>query len=194
LQSGTRTTERAGVAVVDEIFSAKVVARRVDHRIRQNLNNSLDFMHENPGSFFVFRPSRLRARNRHDFNYSGESGLSAHLRMGPPQVSTEEINTTVTLNNQGLIDLLQAAVTGLQPKANYQLALVQDREDPYRDWGRDCQYDWPSASRGRRTPGQERAPLSSDRAGGWDQATETRADSIGIRVWERQTGSGFACA
>jgi YVTN family beta-propeller protein len=64
----------------------------------------------------------------------GESGLSAHLRMGPPHASTEEIYTTVTLNNQGLIDLLQAAVTGLQPKANYQLSLVQDREDPYRDF------------------------------------------------------------
>jgi hypothetical protein len=39
--------------------------------------------------------------------------------MGPPPASTEEINTTVTLNNQGLIDLLHAAVTGLQPKATY---------------------------------------------------------------------------
>jgi hypothetical protein len=33
-----------------------------------------------------------------------------------------------------LIDLLQAAVTGLKPNATYLLALVQDREDPNRDF------------------------------------------------------------
>jgi hypothetical protein len=40
----------------------------------------------------------------------------------------------VTLNNQGLIDLLQAAVTGLKPKATFLLALVQDPEDLNRDF------------------------------------------------------------
>jgi YVTN family beta-propeller protein len=64
----------------------------------------------------------------------GESGLSAHLLMGPPNASPAETATTVTVNNQGLIDLLQAAVTGLQPKATFQLALVQDRKDPYHDF------------------------------------------------------------
>src|SRR3984893_5199039 len=64
----------------------------------------------------------------------GESGLSAHLLMGPPNASPAEPTTTVTVNNQGLIDLLQAAVTGLQPKTTYQLALVQDRKDPYHDF------------------------------------------------------------
>jgi len=63
-----------------------------------------------------------------------EAGLSAHLVMGTPGASTREAPTTVTLNNQGLIDLLQAAVTGLKPNATYLLALVQDREDPNRDF------------------------------------------------------------
>jgi hypothetical protein len=61
-----------------------------------------------------------------------EAGLSAHLVMGAPGASTHEAPTTVTLNNQGLIDLLQAAVTGLKPNATYLLALVQDRQDPNR--------------------------------------------------------------
>jgi hypothetical protein len=59
-----------------------------------------------------------------------EAGLSAHLLMGTPGASAREAPTTVTLNNQGLIDLLQAAVTGLKPKTTYLLALVEDREDP----------------------------------------------------------------
>jgi hypothetical protein len=37
----------------------------------------------------------------------------------------------VTVNNQGLMDLLQAAVTGLPPKMNYQLALAEHRSKPY---------------------------------------------------------------
>ncbi|HEY0791801.1 MAG TPA: YncE family protein [Chthoniobacterales bacterium] len=61
------------------------------------------------------------------------SGLAAHLLLGPPGTAAKEAPTTVTLNNQGLIDLLQAAVTGLKPKAAYRLALVRDRDGPYRD-------------------------------------------------------------
>jgi YVTN family beta-propeller protein len=63
-----------------------------------------------------------------------ESGLATHLVLGPPGGSSKGAPTTVTLNNQGLIDLLQAAVTGLKPRATYRLALVRDREDPYQEF------------------------------------------------------------
>jgi YVTN family beta-propeller protein len=59
------------------------------------------------------------------------SGLAAHLLLGPPGTSSKEALTTVTLNNQGLIDLLQAAVTGLKPKSKYQLVLTRKNEEPY---------------------------------------------------------------
>jgi YVTN family beta-propeller protein len=62
------------------------------------------------------------------------SGQAVHLLLGPAGSSSQAAPTTVTLNNQGLIDLLQAAVTGLKPKATYRLALVRDREDPYREF------------------------------------------------------------
>jgi hypothetical protein len=57
--------------------------------------------------------------------------LAAHLLMAPPGASSKEALTTVTLNNQGLIDLLQAAVTGLKPKSKYQLVLMRKNEEPY---------------------------------------------------------------
>src|ERR1700756_4834620 len=60
-----------------------------------------------------------------------ESGLAAHLLLGPPGSSSKEAPTTVTLNNQGLIDLLQAAVTGLKPRSKYQLVLLSKNEEPY---------------------------------------------------------------
>lgn len=45
-----------------------------------------------------------------------------HLTLSSPKDS--QVLSTVTLNNQGLVDLLQAAVTGLAPKKPYLLALA----------------------------------------------------------------------
>jgi YVTN family beta-propeller protein len=61
----------------------------------------------------------------------GDAGLAAHLTMGRPGAEPEHAPTTVTVNNQGLMDLLQAAVTGLQPMTNYQLALAEHSSKPY---------------------------------------------------------------
>jgi hypothetical protein len=51
--------------------------------------------------------------------------------MGPPGSDPTTAPTTVAVNNQGLTDLLQAAVTGLQPMTYYQLALAQNPSSPY---------------------------------------------------------------
>jgi hypothetical protein len=61
----------------------------------------------------------------------GYLGQAAHLTMGRPGTQPANAPTTVTVNNQGLSDLLQAAVTGLQPMTNYQLALAQNPSSPY---------------------------------------------------------------
>lgn len=61
----------------------------------------------------------------------GMAGLARHLLLGPPGSPRMHAPTTVTVNNQGLIDLLEAAVTGLRPKANYQLVLAQHAAVPY---------------------------------------------------------------
>jgi YVTN family beta-propeller protein len=53
----------------------------------------------------------------------GASGQAVHLALGVPG-SAKEL-TTVAVNNQGLVDLLEAAVTGLEPKSEYVLALAQ---------------------------------------------------------------------
>ena len=51
----------------------------------------------------------------------GAADEAVHLSLGSP--GTAQAATTVTVNNQGLTDLLQAAVTGLEPKKPYVLAL-----------------------------------------------------------------------
>jgi YVTN family beta-propeller protein len=61
-----------------------------------------------------------------------DAGLATHLLLGAPSASSKAAPpTTVTLNNQGLIDLLQAAVTGLKPKSKYQLVLLSKNEEPF---------------------------------------------------------------
>jgi DNA-binding beta-propeller fold protein YncE len=61
----------------------------------------------------------------------GSSGQSVHLFMGSPgSPASTSAPTTVTLNNQGPIDLLEAAVTGLQPNTSYNLGYVPDLRDP----------------------------------------------------------------
>jgi YVTN family beta-propeller protein len=61
----------------------------------------------------------------------GKSGEAVHLVMGPPGSSTQQPPTTVTINNQGLIDLLQVAATRLNPKSSYQLVLAERASKPY---------------------------------------------------------------
>jgi YVTN family beta-propeller protein len=50
----------------------------------------------------------------------GLAGEAAHLLMGAPGL---EPRTSVSLFDQGLVQVLQAAVTGLEPKSSYVLAL-----------------------------------------------------------------------
>lgn len=56
----------------------------------------------------------------------GMSGEAAHLTLMAP--GADHVTTTVTVNNQGLIDLLEAGVTGLEPKKPYLLALSKNAD------------------------------------------------------------------
>jgi hypothetical protein len=56
----------------------------------------------------------------------GASGEAVHLTL--VSVGTGKAQTTVAVNNQGLIDLLEAAVTGLEAKKPYVLALVNNAD------------------------------------------------------------------
>jgi hypothetical protein len=60
----------------------------------------------------------------------GSSGEPVHLFMGFPGSAASTAPTTVTLNNQGPLDLLEAAVTGLQPDTIYTLGYVPDLAAP----------------------------------------------------------------
>ncbi|QDF39644.1 YncE family protein [Bradyrhizobium symbiodeficiens] len=67
--------------------------------------------------------------DRQNLQPLGVAGQVAHLSMGPKDGSKDgAAPTSVSLFDQGLIQILQASVTGLQPRQKYVLALA-DRND-----------------------------------------------------------------
>jgi len=67
--------------------------------------------------------------DRHNLQSLGVAGQVAHLTLGAKaEAKSEKPPTSVSLFDQGLIQVLQAAVTGLQPKQRYVLALA-DKHD-----------------------------------------------------------------
>jgi YVTN family beta-propeller protein len=56
----------------------------------------------------------------------GVAGQVAHLAMAPSSTQTGTAPTSVSLFDQGLIQVLEAAVSGLEPKQPYVLALAQN--------------------------------------------------------------------
>ena len=50
----------------------------------------------------------------------GEAAMAGHLSL--VSIGQTDVLTTATINNQGLVDIIQAAVTGLEPKKTYFLA------------------------------------------------------------------------
>ena len=64
--------------------------------------------------------------DRQNLQSLGVAGQAAHLELAPKSAARDsKAPTTVTLFDQGLIQVLQAAVTGLEPKQKYVLALAE---------------------------------------------------------------------
>jgi YVTN family beta-propeller protein len=61
----------------------------------------------------------------------GDAGKAAHLTMVPPEGNASSAHATVSVNNLGALDLLQAAVSGLKPGQKYTLWLVESRTAPF---------------------------------------------------------------
>jgi YVTN family beta-propeller protein len=63
----------------------------------------------------------------------GEAGRAAHLMLAAPEGSGSSGHATVSINALGALDLLEIAVSGLEPDQEYQLWLVASPGPPYGD-------------------------------------------------------------
>ncbi|MCC8978728.1 YncE family protein [Bradyrhizobium acaciae] len=67
--------------------------------------------------------------DRQNLQELGVAGQTAHLTLAPKQhAKGDKPPTSVSLFDQGLIQVVQAAVTGLEPKQHYVLALAEHAE------------------------------------------------------------------
>ena len=88
----------------------------------------------------MFRTRCRKARARQDLQPLGVAGQAAHLTLAPigaraSRDDADKAPTSVSLFDQGLIQVLQASVTGLEPKQPYVLALA-DKPDGSGRWSR----------------------------------------------------------
>jgi YVTN family beta-propeller protein len=65
------------------------------------------------------------ADDRQNLQPLGVAGQAAHLALAPKNQKDEKPPTSVSLFDQGLVQVLQASVTGLEPKQHYVLALAE---------------------------------------------------------------------
>jgi hypothetical protein len=61
----------------------------------------------------------------------GDAGKAAHLTLIAPEGNKSSAHATVSVNNLGSLDLLQAAFSGLKPGQKYTLWLVESRTAPF---------------------------------------------------------------
>jgi hypothetical protein len=61
----------------------------------------------------------------------GDSGKAAHLTLTGQAGATGAAHATVSVNNVGALDVLQAAAIGLKPREKYTLWLVDSRVAPF---------------------------------------------------------------
>src|SRR4029078_12512117 len=67
--------------------------------------------------------------DRQNLQSLGVAGQVAHLTLGPKdEPKTEKPPTSASLFDQGVIQVLQASVTALQPKQRYVLALADNND------------------------------------------------------------------
>jgi hypothetical protein len=87
------------------------------------------------GQALVYVPQAVSTGNGLSNLVSPDSfGQAVHLYMGTPGSSAASAPTTVTLNYQGPLDLLEAAVTGLQPNTSYTLGYAPNLGAPNQDF------------------------------------------------------------
>ncbi len=104
--------ENADAVTAIDTLSNKVVARINSGQSPQGM---------------VYIPNAVpRGEGTENLSPIGTSGEAVHLTL--VSVGTGKGETTVAVNNQGLVDLLEAAVTGLEAKKAYLLALVDNAD------------------------------------------------------------------
>jgi hypothetical protein len=80
-------------------------------------------MSENGNAAMTMTPEVPELAGTENLQPLGLAGLSTQLWLAPPGQKSDKAPTSVSLSDQGLVQVLEASVTGLEPGKPYVLAL-----------------------------------------------------------------------
>jgi YVTN family beta-propeller protein len=88
--------------------------------------NALPVMSQNGNSAMTTMPAIAEHAGTENLQPLGIAGMSTQLSLAPPGQKADKAPTSVSLSDQGLVQVLEASVTGLEPGQPYVLALANE--------------------------------------------------------------------
>jgi DNA-binding beta-propeller fold protein YncE len=88
--------------------------------------NAIPAMSENRNAAMTMMPAVPERAGTENLQPLGVAGLSTQLWLAPPGQKPDKAPTSVSLSDQGLVQVLEASVTGLEPGKPYVLALSNE--------------------------------------------------------------------
>jgi YVTN family beta-propeller protein len=116
------------IAAIDTL-SNKVIATSPIGQAAQAVvyvPNAIPVMSENGNAAMTMMPAVPERAGTENLQPLGVAGLSTQLWLAPPGQKPDKAATSVSLSDQGLVQVLEASVTGLEPGKPYVLALSNE--------------------------------------------------------------------
>jgi YVTN family beta-propeller protein len=88
--------------------------------------NAISLMRTHHNTAMTTMPEVLGPAGTDNLQPLGVGGLSTQLWLAPPGLKRDKMPTSVSLSDQGLVQVLEASVTGLEPGKPYVLALSNE--------------------------------------------------------------------
>jgi len=88
--------------------------------------NAITVMGENGNAAMTTTPAVHEHAGTENLQPLGVAGMSTQLWLAPPGQKADKAPTSVSLSDQGLVQVLEASVTGLEPGKPYVLALANE--------------------------------------------------------------------
>jgi YVTN family beta-propeller protein len=88
--------------------------------------NAIPMMSENANAAMTMMPAVPEGAGTDNLQPLGVAGMSTQLWLAPPGQKPDKAPTSVSLSDQGLVQVLEASVTGLEPGKHYVLALSNE--------------------------------------------------------------------
>jgi hypothetical protein len=85
--------------------------------------NAIPVLSDNSNSAMTAMPVVPERAGTENLQPLGIAGFSTQLWLAPPGPKAEKVPTSISLSDQGLVQVLEASVTGLEPGKPYVLAL-----------------------------------------------------------------------